>query len=373
MLPRSSLRRIDLQCPLLTRILPPCQPKGSFLQIRLRRDSQFYYRRFTICNNQSSTLQKSTISVTTFILLSVTAVLSGSLIAYFQSSRPPDDSKNIGYQNIDQNQTMAGVIPPGRPGNLTPDQEAKLRELWKATLNVFGVIHNSRETGESLDGNPARDSLDETATPDKKKKKRLGLFGRKKDKDTDTANGVYKESNDSEDKYGQTKEFHDVLATQSPEDLRKAFWSMVKHDHPDGLLLRFLRARKWDVEKALIMLISTMHWRSQEMHVDDDVMKNGEGVALAETLSSDPSIKKEGDDFLQQLRMGKSYLHGSDKDGRPMCFVRVRLHKQGEQSEDSVERITVHVIETARLLLLPPVDTAVCTSIIVLVNSSLIV
>ena len=256
---------------------------------------------------------------------------------------------------------MAGMIPPGRPGNLTPDQEAKLRELWKATLNVFGVLHSSRETGKSLDGSSIQDSLDETATPDTKKKKRLGLFGRKKDKDAEMTNGIHEKANDSEDKYGQTKEFHDALTTQSPEDLRRAFWSMVKHDHPDGLLLRFLRARKWDVEKALIMLISTMHWRSQEMHVDDDIMKNGEGVALAETLSSDPALTKEGDDFIQQLRMGKSYLHGSDKDGRPMCFVRVRLHKQGEQSEASVERITVHVIETARLLLSPTVDTAVGT------------
>jgi hypothetical protein len=42
-----------------------------------------------------------------------------------------------------------------------------------------------------------------------------------------------------------------------------------------------------------------------------------------------------------------------------MCFVRVRLHKQGEQSEESLERYTVFVIESARMVLQPPVDTAV--------------
>jgi hypothetical protein len=42
-----------------------------------------------------------------------------------------------------------------------------------------------------------------------------------------------------------------------------------------------------------------------------------------------------------------------------MCFVRVRLHKQGEQSEESLERYTVFVIESARMILAPPVDTAV--------------
>jgi hypothetical protein len=59
------------------------------------------------------------------------------------------------------------------------------------------------------------------------------------------------------------------------------------------------------------------------------------------------------------MRLGKSFLHGLDKAGRPMCFVRVRLHKQGEQNEESLERYTVFVIESARMILAPPVDTAV--------------
>lgn len=44
-----------------------------------------------------------------------------------------------------------------------------------------------------------------------------------------------------------------------------------------------------------------------------------------------------------------------------MCFVRARLHKQGEQTEESLERYTVFIIESARMLLEPPVDTAVRT------------
>lgn len=66
---------------------------------------------------------------------------------------------------------------------------------------------------------------------------------------------------------------------------------------------------------------------------------------------------------MMQLRIGKSYLHGLDKEGRPICFVRVRLHKQGEQSEESLERYTVYIMETARLMLQPPVDTAVSNAL----------
>ena len=162
-----------------------------------------------------------------------------------------------------------------------------------------------------------------------------------------------------DDKYGQTKELHEILEKQAPEELRTAFWTMVKADHPDALLLRFLRARKWDVDKALAMLISTLHWRSAQMFVDEDVIKYGEGGAQEASQSSDTAVKKEGEDFLQQLKLGKSFLHGTDKEGRPICVVRVRLHKPGEQSERSMERYTVFVIETARLVLRPPVDTAV--------------
>lgn len=64
-------------------------------------------------------------------------------------------------------------------------------------------------------------------------------------------------------------------------------------------------------------------------------------------------------DFMAQLRMGKSFLHGWDKVGRPICHVRVRLHKAGEQSEESLERYTVYIMETARLMLSSQVDTAV--------------
>ena len=95
------------------------------------------------------------------------------------------------------------------------------------------------------------------------------------------------------------------------------------------------------------------------MHVDDDIMLNGELGAVEDTQSSDSSKKKLAEDFLTQLRMGKSFLHGLDKENRPMCFVRARLHKQGEQSEESLERYTVFVIESARMILSPPVDTAV--------------
>lgn len=242
---------------------------------------------------------------------------------------------------------MASQIPPGRPGNLTAEQEVKLKEMWVATLDVFGVVHEDKHAN----GTATLSSISDE--PGKKKKSRLSLFKKKDKGDASDASSI-----DENDKHGQTKAFQQALASESPEQLRRAFWSMVKHDHPDALLLRFLRARKWDVHAALVMLVSTMHWRSTEMHVDDDIMLHGEPYALKEEKSSAGTEKKEGEDFMAQIRMGKSFLHGTDKDGRPCCYVRARLHKPGQQSEQSLERFTVYTIETARMLLRPPVDTA---------------
>jgi CRAL/TRIO, N-terminal domain/CRAL/TRIO domain len=265
-------------------------------------------------------------------------------------------------------------IPPGHLGNLTSEQELKLRDFWSLTLKTFGVKDPSltpAAPGISATTPTVGEQNTDSESPSKSKKtsskKRHSLFSSKKhqnDEESD-ANSTHSGPGTGgtaaeDDKYGQTKEFQQTLKELSPEELGSAFWAMVKADQPDALLLRFLRARKWDINRALVMLISTMRWRCKEIHVDDDIMRHGEGGALADSKSGDAFAKKEGEDFLAQMRKGKSFLHGVDKEGRPLCFVRVRLHRQGDQSERALERYTVFVIETARLVLRPPVETAVC-------------
>ena len=330
--------------------------------------------RWSIRNTQPppAHTQRSSVGPAIVAVVVFSSWIGGSCLLYhFSVRRKPNWGAEVSKipPPAEVSQVMSTAPLPGRPGNLTAEQEAKLQELWKVTLKVFGVpmlgadtekgSPNGSEEGESQEG---VSGIPSTSSPNKKKKKRISLFSRKKhdkEESEEPVGGAPATAADSDDKYGQTKVFHEALANQTPEELRKTFWSMVKHDHPDGLLLRFLRARKWDVEKALVMMISTMHWRSKEVDVDGDIVWNGEAAALKDSLSTDATLKKEGTDFLTQLRLGKSFLHGTDKEGRPICFVRVRLHKQGEQSEASLERYTILVLETARLLLSPPVDTAV--------------
>lgn len=312
-------------------------------------------------------MQSCLFSTTTVVLL-VTSLVGGSVYLY-QPTKPPEQEESSegteGYRGTEGYAIMPGAVLPGRLGNLTKEQELKLQEMWTATLKVFGVSGFKDGTNGDAVSIIGFETAEQAGTvaSQKKKKKRVNLFSRKHHDDAGTEDAETVSAPDGNDKYGQTKEFHNLLESQSPEAIRTAFWSMVKHDDPDGLLLRFLRGRKWNVQNALIMLISTMHWRMQEMHVDEDIVRRGEGGALEDSAGSNASTKKEGHDFLTQMRLGKSFLHGTDKEGRPITFVRVKLHRQGEQSEASLERFTVYTIETARLLLSPNVDTAVSISI----------
>ena len=299
----------------------------------------------------------SSISLTT---LAATFILSLAGVAAWQtystSSTPPIPSETQESVTAETDKTlwiqvypgMPPQIPPGRPGNLTKDQEAKLRELWEAIMSVCGTWPDSgRESVES--------ATPTSQEPEAAKKKRgLGrlLGGKKKEEETSTA----------EDKHGLDKEYKEALASQSPQELRDTMWSFTKADDPDAMLLRFLRARKWNVHDALVMAIATIHWRGKVVHLDDDIMRTGEGGALEMSTTGSGVNKKNSEDFLAQLRMGKSFLHGEDKEGRPLCWVRVKLHRGGEQTEAALERYTVYTIETARLMLRPPVDTAVSQS-----------
>ena len=296
-------------------------------------------------------------SYSPYILVVLALAGSAFLLDYFEhQNHPPARPRSpaISAPTTSHDPFFTDMpIAPGHRGNLTAEQDLKLRELWTLTLRTFGIQDPNAVNGRaSLEESAA---ISETESLDNRKKKRRSIFSRKHD----AGSSPSRHTDESEDKYGQVKEFQQIVATQSPESLREIFWSMVKADHPDALLLRFLRARKWDVDKALVMMISTMAWRGKEMHVDDDVVLHGELGALKDSKSIDASVKREGHDFLEQMRLGKSFLHGTDKEGRPLCIVRARLHHGGDQTEKSMERYTVFVIETTRLVLRPPVETAV--------------
>jgi hypothetical protein len=247
---------------------------------------------------------------------------------------------------------------PGFLGNINKDQEAKLQKLWAVLLKA----------GETSSSNEASTACAEEHITPTQPQRRLSLLSRTQSNVSETipvANTPYQQNimkylKEMGAGAPESQAIQKALSGITPTELRTGVLDTLKHDHPDAMMLRFLRARKWDVPRAFAMMMEAIVWRVKEMHVDDDVMAKGELHALKQTQNtSNVSEKKAGTDFLSQMRMGKSYVHGVDRVGRPIVVVRVRLHKPGAQTEESLERYIVHVIESVRLTMSSPVETAV--------------
>ncbi|KAJ5426425.1 hypothetical protein N7465_001495 [Penicillium sp. CMV-2018d] len=247
---------------------------------------------------------------------------------------------------------------PGFLGNLNKDQEAKLQSLWSVLIKAGQI---------SLTNEPINGFAEEPWSPTQPQR-RLSLLGRTQSNVSENAmptpNTPYHQNimgllREMGAGVAESNAIKKAFSEITPFELRTGVLDTLKHDHPDAVLLRFLRARKWDVPRSFAMMMEAVVWRLKEMQVDEDVMAKGELYALKQTQNkSSISERKAGNDFMSQMRMGKSYVHGIDRAGRPIVVVRVRLHKPGAQSEESLERHIVHLIESVRLTMAPPVETA---------------
>ncbi|CAI2166250.1 2981_t:CDS:2 [Funneliformis geosporum] len=151
------------------------------------------------------------------------------------------------------------------------------------------------------------------------------------------------------DKYNESEECMSAMKIYSPEALRQASWLLIGADDPDVLLLRFLRARKWDVENAISMLVSSLKWRLQ---IDVRAIVEGGELGM-EKYFADRGVKGLKSQFIS----GKSFVRGTDYESRPIVYINVKAHKKSDQNLEILQRFTVYIMETVRLMIEPPVET----------------
>ncbi|KAF9585733.1 hypothetical protein BGW38_000995 [Lunasporangiospora selenospora] len=206
--------------------------------------------------------------------------------------------------------------PPGTGlvGKLLPEQNEFLKQMW---AEVFRLMDN----GE-IDVLTEVVAAADTASVKSKK----GWFGSSKSTPAAAA---------------ATTRVNLADIGLAVEDLRPALWNNILGDHPDSLLLRFLRARKWNVTNGMNMILKAFKWR-----LEDDI----EEVKS----KSEDELNEKYRGFRLQLEMGKSYVHGTDKLGRPVVYINVRMHKPADQDPKALEKFTIYVMETGRLMIQPP-------------------
>ncbi|VEU21542.1 DEKNAAC102760 [Brettanomyces naardenensis] len=239
------------------------------------------------------------------------------------------------------------VVGPGRVETLTDEQEKKLKQVWAYMLNFFGfkvvppgVVRTASRRSTNASSIVSSDS----------KKKSGGFMGRFKRSSHKRSNSLEKLervlSHHSTHSIDEESGFHYCFKGLDSKDMYEAFWTFLRHDTPDNLVLRFVRARKWNVDKAMVMMTNTMKWRWYEGKPDKVLFE------------SELGCKESGKDgVMYQLEVGKCVIHGHDLKGRPIANVRARLHHSSDQTMDEVKIYTMMTIEYARLMLTEPVDT----------------
>lgn len=262
------------------------------------------------------------------------------------------------------NGSLKSEAPPGHLGNLTPEQEDKLRQLWAFGFQVLEMYETEARLYEEKKARG--EAVDTAASPKPEKSGGWGFFGSKKKTELTHPKfpNCVKElqrlmPEDEPDKEELVKLAIEALDVYTPETARAILVEAVKHEHPDTLALRFLRARKWNLLRAVVMMTKAVRWRVDISKVDRELMRQGEAQALFDEKENPKATDKEktlGKDFLNQLRWGKGFLHGIDRDGRPVNYIPAKLHRAWDQSVESLEKFTVFSIELARLSLESPVE-----------------
>ncbi|GFF94070.1 CRAL-TRIO domain-containing protein C3H8.02 [Aspergillus udagawae] len=255
-------------------------------------------------------------------------------------------------------------IPPGFLGNLSREQERCLQQLWSLVLYIedaasvkgleqlFRINSAERNGSTAISSFARRNSLLARTDSILSRRSSTASFPAPSNPLVQSLRSIGMAAS-------EIRSVAKSLTYLSPDDVRWGILTASKHELPDRWMLRYLRFCKWDVSKAFILILNALQWRIKDMHVDDRLLPEGELGALHQSQAPSNAAEAQlSSGFLRQLRMGKCYVHGVDRLSRPLCVIRVRLHRPEDQSEDVMDRYITHIMESVRLLIAPPVETA---------------
>ncbi|KAI9315538.1 CRAL-TRIO domain-containing protein [Dichotomocladium elegans] len=239
--------------------------------------------------------------------------------------------------DADAAKSLQATLMAGHLGYLTDDQTVMLKKMWSRLFELF-----------EQSGDP--NSRPPSPKPTEQPKSSGGFFGFGK-KEAEPQGDLFTHA--ATDPRWMSEPLEVAMPLIPGPELCSTFWNMVATDNPDAVVLRFLRARKWDLDAAYNMLANTLRWRLA-MRVDA-IVSLGETGLRDELEKIKPGM---GDSFIWNLNSGKAYLGGPDKDNRGVCFINARFHHKEDQAPEVVKLMTLYVMESSRLVVAQPMETA---------------
>ncbi|KAG0145465.1 hypothetical protein CROQUDRAFT_658649 [Cronartium quercuum f. sp. fusiforme G11] len=109
---------------------------------------------------------------------------------------------------------------------------------------------------------------------------------------------------------------------------KTAFWLYTRLEDPDFVLVRFLRARKWEVPDAFKMLKECIKWRI-EKKVDSLVFKGEKGL---------PEYSRA------LLESGLMQIHSLDKTGGPVIYFMLQHYKNPSKDNKAINELEAALI-----------------------------
>lgn len=241
---------------------------------------------------------------------------------------------------------MTVKVKPDRIWSIHDDHEVVLKQTWSVLLKSFGYGFEDRSfeqledlTGYATSKSPnALPKISSTSiVPDcpAPTKKTIETFHALngnafllQGKFDTSANGPESE------KYSHLEKFDMAILHQS-------LFSSLRNDHPDNNLLRFVRARKFKLGPIIDMAAHCMEWKTTSHCVDKWTSEGDSTIAFS----------KKHPELIKAFEMKKVYLRGKDKDGGPICVIRVKKHFGSDCPEKDFEIFICLIIEWCRLAL----------------------
>lgn len=147
----------------------------------------------------------------------------------------------------------------------------------------------------------------------------------------------------------EMKEMNRFLDKYGGPYLRRASWEFAKADFMDASICRFLRARKWDVDRAMAMLCAALCFR-MDMDLEGIIYKGEDGM-------------KDVPGFLNQFRRGISYIRGNTTapGEYPIYFIRESIKTRSDMLPTGT--LTGSCLQTFRATLPAPRSMKCCSSL----------